>query len=226
MPTGNVATWKVSLVSKTAESRLATFDYSRFAEMLAGDTILSSPAPLPEFLTPAGANAPTVGSPVINSAGTQVQFRVSFPQSSPTGVLYSSSCAVATAQNNELVCAGTLLLADCLSGGDVAVWKESIFGTTESRVGPFDFSQFPEMLAGDTITGTPLIETLTPAGATALTVVNGSVVVNAAGTQVQARFTLPKSSLVGYLYPVCCIAQTTQGNTLICSGLLDFVGSQ
>lgn len=109
MPSGRIAIWKES-ISGSTESRLGTFDFSLVLQP--GDTILASPAPVFEYALPADApvdaGAITAGTPAINSAGNQVQFRLTLPTGSPTGVLYSVSCTVQTTKGDTWVGSGGL----------------------------------------------------------------------------------------------------------------------
>ncbi len=79
----------------------------------------------------------------------------------------------------------------------------------EVRTGSLDFKNFPEIVAGDTLSTVTSVAA-TPAG---LTLGSGSI----SGTQVQ---TLMSSGTDGVLYTITATAVTTGGKTLVAVGQL------
>jgi len=84
----------------------------------------------------------------------------------------------------------------------------------EVRTYVFDFSEMPEIKAGDTLTGTPTItQSSTPSNATALTI--ASIKISADGKKVTAVISSGSS---GGSYVLTCQCGTTQGSTLVGGG--------
>lgn len=91
-------------------------------------------------------------------------------------------------------------------------------GTAELDTYAFDFRLRAAIIAGDTLTGTPVV-TFSPtadrAGAAALTV--GAPAIS--GTQVQVTLSI-SGGVAGTLYQGTCTCQTAQGRRLIAYGNL------
>ncbi len=88
------------------EDRIYQFDFSRKSELIAGQTILASPAPVFSQSNNVGAAALTVGAPVIS--GSQVQFDITGP-STIDGTQYSVACRVKLSGGGYLIVRGKLL---------------------------------------------------------------------------------------------------------------------
>ena len=86
----------------------------------------------------------------------------------------------------------------------------------------FDFKNFADILAGETLTGTPVVTSTTPsspAGLTALTI-GSRLAPTISGTLVQFSVTLPNGSVAGGLYPISCTVSTSGGKKLVQPGTL------
>ena len=86
---------------------------------------------------------------------------------------------------------------------------QNVKRTAEVRTYSFDFSKFPEIVAGDTLTGTP---TITVAG-TGLTLGSPSISSNLVKVQISAGTN-------GTVYVMKCQCSTVGGSTLVCGGML------
>lgn len=83
----------------------------------------------------------------------------------------------------------------------------------EVRAYTFDFSQFPEVAAGDALTGTPVVA-VTPPG---LTLGTPSVVAGNPASTVEVLITMGSAE---QLYSLTCTCATADGSTLVCEGRL------
>jgi hypothetical protein len=87
-----------TLYKRAAWSRLMVFEFEKFAELVAGQT-LSAPT---VTVTPSG---PTIGSPAVS--GSQIQVRVS---GGTAGVTYSLLCTATTSGSSTIDQTGILIV--------------------------------------------------------------------------------------------------------------------
>lgn len=85
----------------------------------------------------------------------------------------------------------------------------------ESRLYDFDFTLQAEIVAGETLTGTPVVSSI-PSGLTF-----GTPIIGAGAKKVQVRIS---SGEEGAIYDVKCIVSTSTGSTLVGCGELKILG--
>lgn len=91
-------------------------------------------------------------------------------------------------------------------------------GTSETRVFAFDFATKAEIVAGDSLTGSPVVvQAAAPAGAPNLTI--GSPLIAQGGKQVQVAISVT-GGLPGAAYKLTCRCPTAAGSVLVREGIL------
>lgn len=93
--------------SGTSESRLGEWSFALAPEIVAGDTIAGSPAPVLTVLNPPGAASLTIGTALVNNPN--VFYEVSVVGGSP-GTVYKTACRVTTTGGKVLICYGDIVL--------------------------------------------------------------------------------------------------------------------
>lgn len=83
-----------------------------------------------------------------------------------------------------------------------------------SRVLSFEFAAYAELVAGETLSGTPTIE---EAGTSVLTIGAASI----SGTTVRALVTVPEGTAEGTALALRCTVGTSGGATLVGEGILN-----
>ena len=198
-------------LANVGETRTLTFDFSGASEIQNGDTLASA------TITPAAPTGLTLGT------ATRTGSKVFLPVTATALSQGDLCCRVTTANGRTLEIAVTVLVAGgtALQGTIISFLEDlGTVPTTESRLVAFDYRNFPEIVAGNVLMGTPVV-TVYAGSNTALTLTVLGIATG--GQQVVCSLTGGGPAWSSYVLTGRC--GSSDGSVLVAAGTFILAGS-